>query len=575
MKFRSLKKKAATAALAALVTMALSSGSVVAAADMPTGGELTAGSVTIGEGTFTSGGMTSIGDLTNDATLEVHGNSIIKWDDFSIGKDYVLNINTADGALLNRVVGSNLSEIMGTLNQTGCNPMLLINPNGIVVGANATINASELVLSTLDINSDEAFLNGNFDNGVMYGSSIENPNRKKIVFEKGAVVNFQKPIDAYGNKTDKDGFFTVVGGSIEVADGVTFWVDPSDKGLGKNGNATTPNVDFCAADGISLYGNNAMLVTPYTGNTLNFAGSLSGAEKVKMIGHDVTLSGEIIVPDDADSDVSIIGTEYAELQGNDLHRFISWNNDENNETYGTVNITSTGKIIGADTGIDVAGGKTTVAGQLKGHNVGLWAVKYYSDDPDDPWGGLNIKPANVLDIQSGARIEAIKRAGDATDDTGNVYLIGSTINKAGTVIGNITTIGNINNGSLTLDQVSLKEGKNKANEILSNNADFASQKDSFVTLAEALNETDKTMDEKISMVAGIVMTIADDTTTQDKYALTHAVLSTFDGTKGDVEASDNSVNVTASDKSASVEASAPDASAPIVADEVQDVTISE
>ena len=121
----------------------------------------------------------------------------------------------------------------------------------------------------------------------------------------------------------------------------------------------------------------------------------------------------------------------------------------------------------------------------------------------------------------------------------------------------------------------MKEGKNKANEILSNNADFASQKDSFVTLAEEINKADSTMDKKTSMVAGIVMTIADDTTTQDKYALTHAVLSTFDGTKGDVEASDNSVNVTASDKSASVEASAPDASAPIVADEVQDVTISE
>ena len=77
------------------------------------------------------------------------------------------------------------------------------------------------------------------------------------------------------------------------------------------------------------------------------------------------------------------------------------------------------------------------------------------------------------------------------------------------------------------------------------------------------------------MVAGIVMKIADDKNVKDNYALIHAVLSTFDGTKGDVEASDNSVNVTASDKSASVEASAPDASAPIVADEVQDVTISE
>lgn len=565
MKFSSLKKKVATSALAALVTMALGSGSVFAAADMPTGGELTAGSVTIGEGTFTSGGMTSIGDLTNDATLEVHGNSIIKWDDFSIGKDYVLNINTADGALLNRVVGSNLSEIMGTLNQTGCNPMLLINPNGIVVGANARINASELVLSTLDIDNDDAFTSGQYDKGVMYGHFAENSNRGKIVFKDGAVVNFQKPIDALGSKTGEDGMFSVWGGSIEVADGVTFQVDTSDKGLGQDGSAITPDVDFIATDGFFVYDDGKIEVSPYTGNTLNFAGSLSGADKIRMIGHDITLSGEIIVPDTADGDVSILGTESATIKGNDLHRFISWNHDENNETYGTVNITSTGKIIGADTGIDVAGGKTTVAGQLKGHNVSLWAVKYYSDDPNDPWGGLNIKPANVLDIQSGARVEAIKRAGDETDDTGNVVLMGSTINNAGTIIGNITNIGGI----------PLEEGKNKANEILSNNADFASQKDSFVALTEEINKADSTMDKKTSMVAGIVMTIADDKNVKDKYALTHAVLSTFDGTKGDVEASDNSVNVTASDKSASVEASAPDASAPIVADEVQDVTISE
>ena len=565
MKFRSLKKKAATAALAALVTMALSSGSVVAAADMPTGGSVISGSVT---------GITD-GTVANNGTLSTNGNSIINWQDFSIGAGNVLNVNTANGALLNRVVGNSLSEIMGTLNQTGCYPMFLVNPNGILVGATARINASELVLSTLDIDNDDAFTSGQYDKGVMYGHFAENSNRGKIVFKDGAVVNFQKPIDASGNKTGEDGMFSVWGGSIEVADGVTFQVDTSDKGLGQDRSAITPDVDFIATDGFYVYDDGKIEVSPYTGNTLNFAGSLSGADKIRMIGHDITLSGEIIVPDTADGDVSILGTESATIKGNDLHKFVSWNHDENNETYGTVNITSTGKIIGADTGIDVAGGKTTVAGQLKGHNVGLWAVKYYSDDPDDPWGGLNIKPANVLDIQSGARIEAIKRAGDATDDTGNVYLIGSTINKAGTVIGNITTIGNINNGSFTLDQVSLKEGKNKANEILSNNADFASQKDSFVALAEEINKADSTMDKKTSMVAGIVMTIADDTTTQDKYALTHAVLSTFDGTKGDVEASDNSVNVTASDKSASVEASAPDASAPIVADEVQDVTISE
>lgn len=565
MKFSSLKKKAATSAFAALVTMALGSGSVFAAADMPTGGTVTFGDVE---------GIAS-GIVANNGTLTTNGHSIINWQDFSIGAGNVLNVNTANGALLNRVIGNNLSEIMGTLNQTGCNPMFLVNPNGILVGATARINASELVLSTLDIGNDDAFTSGQYDKGVMYGHFAENFNRGKIVFEKGAVVNFQKPVDALGQKTGDDGMFSVWGGSIEVADGVTFQVDPGASGLGQDGSAITPDVDFIATDGFYIYDNGNMEVSPYTGNTLNFAGSLSGADKVRMIGHDVTVSGEIIVPDTADGDVSILGTESATLQGNDLHRLASWNHDENNETYGTVNITSTGKIIGADTGIDVVGGKTTVAGQLKGHNVGLQAVKYYSDDPKDPNGWLKINPANVLNIQSGARIEAVKRAGDEIGDTGNVYLMGSVINNAGTIIGNITNVGNINNGSFTLDQVSLEEGKNKANEILSNNADFASQKDSFVALAEALNKTDKTMDKKISMVAGIVMTIADDKTVKNSYALTHAVLSTFEGTKGDVEASDNSVNVTASDKSASVEASAPDASAPIVADEVQDVTISE
>lgn len=564
MKFSSLKKKAATSALAVLVTMALGSGSVFAAAGMPTGGIVVSGNVT---------GITD-GTVASDGTLVVKENSIVNWNDFSIAAGNTLNVNTAGGALLNRVTGNNLSEIMGTLNQIGCNPMFLVNPNGILVGATAKINASELILSTLDMGDDGNFVSGQYNEG-QWGQFNDGVKKGKITFAPGAVVNFQKPVDGDGNKTGNDGMFSVWGGSIEVADGVTFQVDSTDKGLGQDGKPITPDVDFIATNGFYVYESGNMEVAPYAGNTLNFAGSLSGADKVRMIGHDVTLSGKIIVPDTVDGDVSIIGTESATMQGNNLNKFISWNHDENNETYGTVNITSTGKISGADTGIDVVGGKTTVAGQLKGHNVGLWAVKYYNSDPNDEWDGLNVRPANVLNIQSGAKIEAVKRAGDETGDTGNVYLMGSAINNAGTIIGNITNVGNINNGSFTLDQVSLEEGKNKANEILSNNADFASQKDSFVALAEALNKTDKTMDEKISMVAGIVVTIADDKTVKDSYALTHAVLSTFEGTKGDVEASDNSVNVTASDKSASVEASAPDASAPIVADEVQDVTISE
>lgn len=146
MKFSRLKKKAATSALAALVTMALGSGSVFAAADMPTGGVVISGSVA---------GIEN-GTVANDGTLTTNGHSIINWQDFSIGAGNVLTVNTANGALLNRVIGNNLSEIMGTLNQSGCHPMFLVNPNGILVGATARINASELVLSTLDIDNDDA-----------------------------------------------------------------------------------------------------------------------------------------------------------------------------------------------------------------------------------------------------------------------------------------------------------------------------------------------------------------------------------------------------------------------------------
>lgn len=297
MKFSSLKKKAATSALAALVTMALGSGSVFAAADMPTGGEITTGSVTIGDNTFVNTGTSAIGALTNGATLMVNGNSIINWQDFSIGKGNILTINTASGALLNRVIGDNVSELYGTLNQVGCNPLLLVNPNGILVGAGATINASDLVLSTLAINDGE-FLGAagdpNFANGSnkihfnQHFSFEPGDERTGIKFEKGAVVNFQKPVDNLGKKTGDDGMFWVYGGSIEVADGVTFAVDTSELGKGQDGTYIAPDVEFIAADhiehGVERTDRPHIMMEGYEGNILNFGGKLSGADKIHMLG---------------------------------------------------------------------------------------------------------------------------------------------------------------------------------------------------------------------------------------------------------------------------------------------------
>ncbi|MEM9446348.1 MAG: filamentous hemagglutinin N-terminal domain-containing protein, partial [Verrucomicrobiota bacterium] len=57
----------------------------------------------------------------------------------------------------NRVVTGAPSELLGTLNSNG--QVYLINPNGILVGSNATIDTGGFVASTLDV-SNEQFMSG-------------------------------------------------------------------------------------------------------------------------------------------------------------------------------------------------------------------------------------------------------------------------------------------------------------------------------------------------------------------------------------------------------------------------------
>ena len=86
-------------------------------------------------------------------------NAIANWQSFSIGADEVVNVQqlNADSALLNRVLGADPSKLLGQLNANG--QVYLINPNGVLVGEGAQINAAEFIASTLDV-SDADFLNG-------------------------------------------------------------------------------------------------------------------------------------------------------------------------------------------------------------------------------------------------------------------------------------------------------------------------------------------------------------------------------------------------------------------------------
>ncbi|MGB0372227.1 MAG: filamentous hemagglutinin N-terminal domain-containing protein, partial [Opitutales bacterium] len=96
------------------------------------------------------------------STLQVEQGTaqlIIDWQQFSVGSGETTRFIQpgADSAVLNRVVGANLSEIHGQIQANG--EVFLINPNGIVFGENAQIDTASFTASTLDVDNDD-FLNG-------------------------------------------------------------------------------------------------------------------------------------------------------------------------------------------------------------------------------------------------------------------------------------------------------------------------------------------------------------------------------------------------------------------------------
>lgn len=180
------------ALLASAIVLSLSGSTVYA---MPQGGYVAVGSVTgLTDGTVASGG-----------TLTATSDAIINWNSFNIAQGESLTFNTEKYTLLNRVTGTGISTIAGILNQTGTDTCsaILVNPNGIVISGTATINASNLILSTLTL-SDDQLMNGNTATFTQQGSTPA-----LLSVEKGAKFHVRD-------------LLLLAGGKVNVADGVTF-----------------------------------------------------------------------------------------------------------------------------------------------------------------------------------------------------------------------------------------------------------------------------------------------------------------------------------------------------------------
>ena len=148
---------------------------------------------------------------------------IIDWRSFSIAPGEIVQFYQlgAQSIALNRVTGSDISFLNGSLLANGS--VFLVNPNGIVVGRNATINVGSFLATTSGINNSD-FLAGRYlFTSAPDGSSVSNLG--SITAAEGGYVVLSAA------KVDNQGTIVARKGSIALGAAKGFTVDPVGDGL--------------------------------------------------------------------------------------------------------------------------------------------------------------------------------------------------------------------------------------------------------------------------------------------------------------------------------------------------------
>ncbi|MEP0189842.1 MAG: filamentous hemagglutinin N-terminal domain-containing protein [Erythrobacter sp.] len=174
-------------------------------------------------------GQLTVTDTSATQTdIEVEAAVVVaEFTDFNIGLGDTVNVTIdaglglSEATLFNRVIGGNPSNINGTLNATGVN-FWLVNQNGIMFGADATVNARSFLASTNDVANQDIF-------------------------------DFYEGTDLFGNGSTTLGFVDPTAGvaeGITAISGATFVTDGS---LGFVGQGLNLNASFDAGSGRAFF----------------------------------------------------------------------------------------------------------------------------------------------------------------------------------------------------------------------------------------------------------------------------------------------------------------------------------
>lgn len=135
--------------------------------------------------------------------------AIINWQNFGIGRGEAVHIKqpNSQAMLLNRVVGSNPSEIFGQLTANG--QVILVNPNGVFFRPGSSVDVGGLTASTLNI-ANEDFLKGQ----LRFAEDSQNP-----VINAGTITAQNGYVNLLAKEVVNEGIIAAQTGSVNLAAG--------------------------------------------------------------------------------------------------------------------------------------------------------------------------------------------------------------------------------------------------------------------------------------------------------------------------------------------------------------------
>ena len=340
---------------------------------------------------------------------------ITQWQDFSIGENATVQFiqPNRDSAALNRVVGQNPSEILGQLSANG--HVLLINPNGVVFGANSRIDVASLTASTLDL-ADADFLNDKLHFSGDSGGLIQADGTINI--GEGGRVAFIAPL------IEHKGTINAPNGEVIAAAGTDVELDISNNGLYSfRINQGALNAVIENGGGIHVGGGAVLLSAKGFSETAQAVVNNTGVIEATGISRE---GGRIMLGAGPGGDIAQAGT--LDVSSDTANGGLVTLEADTIALTGSSNIDATGA---------TGGGHVLVGGDWQG---GQNAERRVFDDPNA------LQQATQVTVESGARIDA---SATENGDGGTVVVWSDITNNASVtaVAGTIKAEGGRNGGN--------------------------------------------------------------------------------------------------------------------------------